>query len=155
MATAPGSDVYLSYNRADVKIVRELEQALLSAGIDVFRDETRLPTGADWQEVLTSAISTAAFVAVCVGPTGLAQGQLQEIDAADARAAVDPDFQFAAVLLPGVPENFPSAALPIQLASRQWLDLRQGLTSWRSLVSSLLESGARAPRTTDLLRRRP
>ena len=68
MATAPGSDVYLSYNRADVKIVRELEQALVSAGIDVFRDETGLPTGADWQEVLTSAISTAAFVAVCVGP---------------------------------------------------------------------------------------
>ena len=145
MATAPGFDVYLSYNGADVKIVRELEQALVSAGIDVFRDETGLPTGADWQEVLTSAISKAAFVAVCVGPTGLAQGQLQEIDAADARAAVDPDFQFAAVLLPGVPENFPAAALPIQLASRQWLDLRRGLANWRSLVSSLLESRSASP----------
>jgi hypothetical protein len=140
MAEAPGFDVYLSYNRADFEIVQQLHQDLEQEGFEVFSDVTAIAAGVNWQDVLTSALSTAAFVAICVGPTGLGDGQLREIEAAEARGAVDPDFRYAAVLLPGVPEDFPAAALPFQLRSRQWLDLRSGSDSWLALVSSVLES---------------
>src|SRR5262245_20836144 len=127
MDEPPAYDVYLSYNPRDRDAVREFEALLLEAGLSVWRDESGLEPGDHWQSELASALSQAGFVAVCVGPTGLARGQLGEIEVADARAASDPDFRFAAVLLPGVPEGFSSTALPPQLASRQWVDLRAGI----------------------------
>jgi hypothetical protein len=143
MTEASAYDVYLSYNRSDVEVVRELEKHLVGAGLSVWRDEAALEPGVDWQSALASALSQAGFVAVCVGPTGLASGQLREIEVADARAASEPDFRFAAVLLPGVPEGFSSAALPAQLASRQWIDLRSGLDQASVLVNAI--SGFQAP----------
>ena len=118
MAEAPGYDVYLSYSRADFEIVQQLQQDLEQEGFKVFSDVTGIAAGADWQDVLTSALSTAAFVAICVGPTGLGDGQLREIEAAQARGAVDPDFRYAAVLLPGVPQELSCrrAAVPAQVA---------------------------------------
>jgi hypothetical protein len=45
-----------------------------------------------------------------------------------ARAEADPDFRFAAVLLPGLPADFSPSSLPVELAVRLWLDLRPGIS---------------------------
>lgn len=135
-----GYDVYLSYSRRDAEVVRELERHLVEAGLEVWRDESGIQTGEDWQTALTSALARARFIAVCVGPAGLAAEQFHEIEAAAARTATDPDVRFAAVLLPGVPEDFPASALPVQLASRQWLDLRSGMSEIPTLVDWIAPS---------------
>lgn len=137
MTQAPGFDVYLSYNHRDGELVRELERHLVDAGLKVWRDETQIQSGVDWEAAAAAALAEASFVAVCVGPTGLGPGQLREIEAAEARAATEPDFRIAAVLLAGVPDDFPAAALPVQLASRQWADLRSGISAIRAWANSI------------------
>jgi len=137
MAQPSESDVYLSYNNADRKVVEELEQQLISSGLTVWRDETSIAVGTEWERASAAALAGARSVLICVGPSGLGRGQLREVDAAAARSAVDPDLPFAAALLPGVPGDFPASALPVQLAERQWLDLRRDFTAVSSFLSSL------------------
>lgn len=141
MTQAPAFDVYLSYSLQDVEMVKGFERYLVDMGLNVWRDETGLQTGDDWQSVLATALARSRLVAICVGPGGLATGQLQEIEAAAARASEEPDFRLAAVLLPGLPEDFSSSALPFELAQRQWIDLRAGLSAtqiWASEIGNLL-----------------
>jgi hypothetical protein len=151
MTQEPAFDVYLSYSRQDVEIVRELERYLIDAGLNVWRDETGISTGAEWQSALATAFARSSFVAICVGPRGLGKGQLEEVEGAVARAATEPDFRFAAVLLPGVPEDFSPSLLPFQLADRQWIDLRSGLAEARKWAREL----AKLPRLRPVQSRPP
>ena len=84
MTQALGFDVYLSYSRADRELVTELERLLVDAGLRVWRDETGIEVGEQWQMGLASALARARLVAVCVGPTGLGPGQLREVQAGTA-----------------------------------------------------------------------
>jgi KAP family P-loop domain/TIR domain len=144
MAPEPEFDVYLSYSGSDVRVVEELQAQLSAAGFSVFRDATALKVGDDRQATSSKALATARFVAFCVGRAGLTDGQLQELSAAEAQAQIARDFLFAAVLLPGVPEDFSPSALPIGLATRQWLDLRSGISSISAHLSFLSDT-AHAP----------
>jgi hypothetical protein len=132
----PAYDVYLSYSRGDDKVIEELHRRLTNSGLRVWRDE-QIELGSDWAQALASALASARFAAICVGSSGLAPGQLREVEAAEAHAANDPDFRFAAVLLPGVPADLSAAALPVQLARRQWIDLRGGFSNLSEWVASL------------------
>jgi hypothetical protein len=136
MSATPTYDVYLSYSRDDAEIVGELQRRLGDSGLRVWRDEQMEP-GSEWAQALASALASARFAAICIGPSGLARGQQREVDAAEARAANDPDFRFGAVLLPGVPADLSAAALPVQLARRQWIDLRSGFSNLSAWVGSL------------------
>lgn len=127
MSASPTYDVYLSYSHDDTEIVGELHRRLTDSGLRVWRDE-QIELGSDWAKALASALASARFAAICIGPSGLAPGQLREVDAAEAHAANDPDFRFGGVLLPGVPADLSAAALPVQLARRQWIDLRSGFS---------------------------
>jgi hypothetical protein len=124
---APEFDVYLSYSASDEKLVWELQQQLESAGIRVWWDREQLKAAGLFEEQVLAALVATRAMAVCVGPSGLDSFQLQEISAATGRAASDPDFLVAAVLLPGLPQDLPASALPLELASRPWIDLRSGI----------------------------
>jgi hypothetical protein len=147
MARQAEFDVFLSYAVADRVVVAQIQSALEAAGLTVFRDETALEVADDWAAVTNAALARAGFVAVCVGPAGLTDGQLREVAAADARARIEPDFRFAAVLLPGVPPDFPASSLPFPLAERQWLDLRSGLTGIADLVGNIVRARDDTPST--------
>jgi hypothetical protein len=129
-------DAYLSYNPRDIEAVSELEDYLKNAGLSVFA-ETPGETGAISSSPLVARTMQIKFAVVCVGPTGLSGWQLDEIQLAEARATNEPDFRFAAALLPGVPNDFTAAALPIALATRQWIDLRPGISAASALVEAI------------------
>lgn len=108
----PQFDVYLSYVRADREAVVELERRIQAMGLRVWRDETQLETGADWQAQLMEAMATVRMALFCVGATGLSEGQLRELAYASARVERDPDFVFTAALLPSAPADFPGDGAP-------------------------------------------
>jgi hypothetical protein len=144
MTEAPTSDVdvYLSYNARDLEAVGQLEAYLKEAGLSVWA-ETPDVGEAQLHSVLASRNVEPRFMVVCVGPTGLSEWQLEEVELADARSASDPDFRFVAALLPGVPRDFSSAALPSALASRLSVDLREGTSGANALLA---EIGSPSPR---------
>jgi len=140
MTAEPGLDVFLSYSRRDGDLVAELQRELEAVGLVIWRDETSLMPSEPWQPAITDALARAKLVLICVGPTGLQPGQLQELGFATARAASDPDVRYAAALLPGVPPDFPASALPSDLAVRQWVDLRAGVSGAGDQILGLLGS---------------
>lgn len=145
-------DVYLSYNQEDIEAVGELESDLKQAGLSVWIESPpETEDRADLKSALASRLIVSRSAIVCVGPTGLSPWQLAEIDVAEARAASEPDFRIAPLLLPGVPTDFSPAALPRALASRQWIDLRSGVHGVSEMVRSYLGAGA----TTGEPRARP
>lgn len=156
MTQSPKFDVYLSHNPDDSDAVRELEQRILEGGFSVGPDTTYAEGLGPFnvQSMIASDLAQARSVFVCVGPSGLGPRQELEIGFVAARAASEPDFNFAAVLLPGVPEDFSSAALPAPLASRQWIDARSGispqwtrLSGWLRGMLSSAQSLAHPPAT--------
>ncbi len=53
-------NVFMSYARADLEIVRQLEKGLLEGGIAVWRDQERLYGGQKWPKELGKAIAAMA-----------------------------------------------------------------------------------------------
>src|SRR3954469_4076422 len=153
--SAPPFDVYLSYAREDTELVVELQRRIEAMGQRVWRDQTQLTPGGDWQAELTEAIATARMVLFCVGATGLGEWQRDELGLADARARRDPDFLFTAALLPSAQADFPATALPFSLRRRQWLDLRSGVDAGRPAAgvprAGRRERPARRPARGDAL----
>src|SRR5262245_52734714 len=101
----PGYDVYLSYREADREVVDELAAVLENADLSVWRDVDVAP-GSVFEAAANPALEAARFVGICVGESGLGQGQLRELTLVEARSAQEPDVRFAAVLLPGLPADF-------------------------------------------------
>ena len=54
-----GATVFLSYSRSDVTLVRLVEEELVRRDFQVWRDESSMTTGVNWQESLRSAVEQA------------------------------------------------------------------------------------------------
>ena len=96
MATAPGSDVYLSYNRADAQDRPGAGTSPRQRGHRRLPRPTGPPTCADWQESYVGDLDSG--IRGGARRTDRRPGQLQEINAAT-RAGGFYRLQFAAVLL--------------------------------------------------------
>src|SRR3954454_5883379 len=96
------ADVFLSYSRADVQAVRQVQARLTEAGLATFLDRDRLPAGQPWLPALEQAIARCGAVAVLVGPAGLGTWQQREVQLALDRQAGEPTFPVIPVLLPQV-----------------------------------------------------
>ena len=122
---SPGvSDVFLAHNSKDKPTVRRLKKRLEAKGISVWLDEDMLRPGVPSQPLLESGMKTSRSVAVLVGKDGLGPWEDEEMQAALVLAVKDKR-PVIPVLLPGVAAR---PELPMFLAIRTWVDLREGLT---------------------------
>jgi tetratricopeptide (TPR) repeat protein/energy-coupling factor transporter ATP-binding protein EcfA2 len=120
MTGIPVYDVFVSYNRNDVRVVEPIARWLRDNGLRPFVDCWDLQPGRPWQEELEKVLPGCRAVAVFIGPGELGPWQQKE-----KRYALDlqtrrNDFLVIPVLLPGCdpPVGF--------LAENNWIDLRAG-----------------------------
>ncbi|HEX3556935.1 MAG TPA: tetratricopeptide repeat protein [Thermoanaerobaculia bacterium] len=110
-------DVFLSYSRADGKLVHRLAENLHNAGLRVFLDEWEIGPGDVVNLRLDAAILKSRNGVLCISPTALSRPWVQEEYAALLNRAVEKKLRLIPVLLA-------DAELPAFLATRAWVDLR-------------------------------
>lgn len=126
-ASARRFDVFLSHNSRDKPAVERIAQRLRSMGIEPWLDIWCLSPGGNWQDELGVGLRACAACAVFVGPHGLGDWVREELHVALDRAAKDRGFRVFLVLLPTIEEPFDATRLPPFLATRTWVDLRNGI----------------------------
>ncbi|HEX7183928.1 MAG TPA: TIR domain-containing protein [Thermoanaerobaculia bacterium] len=146
----PGYDVFLSHNGRDKPVVELIAERLKGAGIEPWLDKWLLVPGVPWQDGLAEGLRSSASCAVFFGPNELGSWEIQELDEARNRAAVDRSFRLIPVLLPGLPDPFDPNRLPPFVGTRTWVDLRRGIEDERAfeiLVNAIrgLPPGPGAP----------
>ena len=125
-------DVFISYSSADRDTVRRVVRRLRRLNVEPWFDRWSLTPGGAWQDEVTAGLLASSACAVFVGPGDLGPWERLELSVALNKAAVDPSFRLIPVLLPGV-ESFEPARLPPLLATRTWVDLRDGPDSDHAL----------------------
>ena len=130
-------DVLLSFNTNDGEAAGELANELKSRGLRLWILDEQLLPGRHAVEVLEGAIKNVATVAVLVGPKGIRPWQEMETHALLTHFVSRGEGTIIPVLLPGAPDD---VALPAFLATRAWVDLRNGFD--RSAIDGL-EAGIR------------
>lgn len=124
-------DVYLAYKVDDREIVMELERELAALGLSVWRDVISKEPTRDWPHTIEEGRVHTPFVAICVGQSGVAPGELEEFVTVVGGTWADPQLRLAAVLLPGADEVLASELLSSGL---QLLDLRSGVRAGRDVL---------------------
>jgi WD40 repeat protein/energy-coupling factor transporter ATP-binding protein EcfA2 len=119
-------DVFLSHNGRDKPVVERIALRLRDAGLEPWLDIWHLTPGGRWQEELAEGLAASRACAVFIGSHDLGNWELQELGVALNRAAKERDFRLFPVLLPGLSEPFDPSALPPFLATRTWVDFREG-----------------------------
>ncbi|MFN0053681.1 MAG: KGGVGR-motif variant AAA ATPase [Planctomycetales bacterium] len=145
----PRYDAYLSFNAFYKAQVLELATRLKSAGIRLWFSEWSIAPGDDWLQKMEEGMQRAAACIICIGANGLGKAQKDEVQALLRRKSADTGgtFRVIPVLLPGAT----SAAVPPELVSIRWLDLRESVTSGEPLdqLIQLLVGDAPRPVATD------
>lgn len=119
-ASEPVFDVFLSYNRDDRELLREINQSLRAARIATWFDEDQLEGGQIWQVELEKQVERVPKACVFVGPHGRGPWQDEEMRAL-LNEAVERGCTVIPVLLPGAPDE---PDVPRFLRARSWVDLR-------------------------------
>jgi hypothetical protein len=117
-------DVFLSHNSRDKPAVRQLMARVVAHELAVWLDEDQLQPGLPWQPLLELGIRSSRSVAALVGNDGIGPWENEEMRAA-LQLAVRDGRPVIPVLLPG---SITPPELPLFLATRTWVDLRNGLT---------------------------
>ena len=143
-------DVFLSYNSVDRPVVRNVARRLREFGLRVWFDDSSSTLGADWQDELSARLLDSRACAVFVGAHEISGWADLEMKVALDRGSNDHDYRVFAVLLPGVGTVFDASRLPPFLATKQWVDLREGPESAgavQDLVNAVYGVAPRAPAT--------
>jgi hypothetical protein len=127
-------DVFLSYNSRDRDDVERIARHLARRDLKVWFDEWSLVPGGRFPDGIADGLLRSAACAVFIGPNDLGAWTREEMSVAVNRAATKRNFRLFPVLLPGL-EPFEPADLPPFLATRTWIDLREGPDSERGLRS--------------------
>jgi hypothetical protein len=108
-------DVFISYSRADALWAEKLEGNLVSRGLKVYRDQTRLAAGDEWEPALRDAIvDSRAFVVLWSSEASRSKWVLKEqesfrqmmhVDAREGRAMVR---RMVQICLEGVNPEYPT-----------------------------------------------
>ena len=134
MVVPGGSDVFLSYSRADANAVQAIRARLSEAGMTSFLDRTRLPAGQPWQPVSREGAGLSGAVAVFLGQR-MGSWQHREVQVALDRQGREHDFPVIPILLPGLDDE-PKGFLALQT----WIDLRadpDDPTQLQSLIAAI------------------
>lgn len=129
-----GYDVFISYNRADNEIAGRLASALQERGQKIFYDQMVVP-GMSWEIALEQAIRDCRAVLIVIGAE-MGRGQMDEISVVAARST---DVRVIPILAPGSSPD----SVPMTLKTRQWLDMRAGVTEEN--VNALMNALGSAP----------
>ena len=122
------SDAFLSHNRLDKPIVKEIGHWLeTQAGLQVWLDEWNLVPGDPWQEALEEAIESARSIVVFFGSSGISPWQNEEMRAALERRASRDDVRVVPVLLPGSEKPSKETQLPAFVRRLLWVQFEE---SW-------------------------
>jgi tetratricopeptide (TPR) repeat protein len=126
-------DLFLSYDRHDNTLVRDLAEQLSVAGVQVWFDQWELVPGSEWESEARRAMEGSAAIGICIGRRGVTQWMWGEIESYAKRRIIP-------ILLPGANDQ----DLPAALASRVSVDLRDGIAprAVKALVDATLRLGA-------------
>lgn len=116
----PEFQAFLSYNRTDSDVARELKERLQHRGLSIFLDTDDIFGGDRWQAALETCAATAPCALILLGRSGLGNWQKAEVELflAEHRQR---QMRVIPVLLPGAPD--PTGFL----AQHNQIDLRTGL----------------------------
>jgi len=118
----PPYDVFLSYNREDRLVVRNIAVSLKKTfGLRPWLDLEELPPGSRWPEGIESAIQRSRTAAVFFGPQGVGKSQKNEIDALRQGRLM----RKAPIIIPVL---LPRAKRSRLFEDTTWVDLREGVT---------------------------
>lgn len=117
-------DVFLSYNKKNEPIIRELADALTARGLRTWLDIDQIQPGALFQDELEKGMNCSATAIAAYGEQGSGPWQTEEVRVL-LQQSVSSGKRVIPVLLPGA-LNKPK--LPAFITQRNWLDLTAGLT---------------------------
>ncbi len=108
--------IFLSYSRKDVSIMRRVREELENNGIAVWTDEGLTPGTESWKTAIEQAIEQAAGLVAILSPS------------AKESLWVERELEFASVnglkVYPILAKGDSASAIPIELISSQWVDIR-------------------------------
>ena len=111
-------DYFISYSRKDLRFAKRLQRALEAAGKTVWRDETEIPGGGDFQEAIRTNLRKAETVLVILSP----QSARSDYVMGEAEMALEmPDKHVIPILHEKLPSNH---NVPIKLMGRNQIDFR-------------------------------
>jgi hypothetical protein len=111
-----GHDIFLSYSRKDVELMRRVRDDLRSAGLRVWTDEALEPGTSSWKKAIEEAIEGARAVVVLLSPDSKKSEWVgRELDYGRAQG-----LRLFAVLVRGDERS----AVPFALIGSQWVDLQ-------------------------------
>jgi len=108
-------DVLLSYDKADLAEIRQLEQQLRSHGLNPWLDEAHLPLGASWDTEIEHALRSSGMVAICVADATLSSLQDRVVTLAR---------RYSKPIIPVVLARYRGDSLPETIAALRGVDLR-------------------------------
>ena len=111
-------EVFISYSRTDHGFVRELYEALLGAGYDVWVDWEDIAPSSDWREQIHRSIEAAATVVCVLSPEWATSPICQEEVAAAATHAKR--------IIPLLHRDVDPAQVAAPAAQRNWIFCRSG-----------------------------
>lgn len=90
-AGGPTMDVFISYASEDASVAEAIERGLQSAGLSVWRDQSRLQGGQEFPAEIDAALRSAKCVLVCLSPAAVGMDWVRaEMKIARARGCLLP-----------------------------------------------------------------
>jgi TIR domain len=117
-------DVFVSYNRRDAPLAREVVSGLKDAGFRVWIDEERIQPGDPWADVVMRGIEASRATVLLIGRKGVTSWMKKETENAF-RARTNRDHRIIPVLLKDAPEDFLTAPEPGFLSDYQFVNCRE------------------------------
>jgi hypothetical protein len=116
-------DIFLSYHRIDLPVVKIIAKILIKHGLKPFLDKWNLTPGQPWLAEIEETLRTSHAFGIFIGCKGIGPVQVAEMRAALQRKFRHKNYPVIPVLLPG---SNPSCQqhLPTFLAQQTWIDLR-------------------------------
>lgn len=112
-------DVFLSYSRTDVEVMRRVAKLLRAHGARVWVDETLEIGSPNWQEIVEQAIADSRSVVAILSP----EAKKSRWVVAEIASANMNDVKIFPLLIRGEPRD----SVPLMLTSANWHDARQNL----------------------------
>ncbi|MBE0703168.1 MAG: toll/interleukin-1 receptor domain-containing protein [Afipia sp.] len=111
------NDVFISYNRRNAEMMRRIRADLRSGGMNVWTDENLQPGTSSWKRAVEAAIRGARSMVVIMTPDSKESEWVER----ELNAAKEYDVHIFPVLARGNPKT----AIPLQLNSYQYVDIRK------------------------------
>lgn len=122
------SDVFLSYSRQDIRLMRKVRDSLRAAGLDVWTDEKLEPGTPIWQKAIATAIQNAPnFIVILSLDANNSEWVTNEISYARACQRR---------IFPVLAKGEAIEAIPLNLHSVQRIDIR---TNYKSELQKLID----------------